>query len=139
MPPPPSGAQASAPVAPPRPIAFVSGGHSKNPDEGSSDDDDSAAQGSAHSGGSSEQRREQRLAAVPSALQDALRRLDPTVAEPALAFFSLDEGQSGSHQIVLETEQPGSDGSYAEIILKLDFDAKSWKRVRKKGKGMPAN
>ena len=134
VPPPPSGAQPPAPVAPPRPIAFVSGGRSKSAVEEGSSEDDAAARDGAHLTASSEQQRERRLAAVPSALQDALRRLEPTAAEPALAFFGLDEGWSGPHQIVLETEPAGSDGSYAEIVLKLNFDEKAWKRVRKKGK-----
>ena len=53
-------------------------------------------------------------------------------AEPALAFFSLDfGGRSGAHQLVLETE-PGEGG--AQIVLKLDFDGQTWKRVRKKAR-----
>ncbi|KOO26407.1 hypothetical protein Ctob_004548 [Chrysochromulina tobinii] len=76
-----------------------------------------------------EARRDRRLGQVPDALRDALRAVEPDVAEPALAFFCLDGGHSGARELVLE-----ADGDMHEIVLKLDFEAKAWKRVRRKVK-----
>jgi hypothetical protein len=76
-----------------------------------------------------EARRDRRLGQVPDALRDALRAVEPEVAEPALAFFCLDGGHSGARELVLE-----ADGDTHEIVLKLDFEAKAWKRVRRKVK-----
>ena len=42
----------------------------------------------------------------------------------------MDGGRSGAHEIVLEVE--ASADAEARIVLKLDFDGRSWKRVRKK-------
>ena len=67
---------------------------------------------------------------VPEALRDALRKLPEAEAAPALAFFGMDlGGHTGVTQLVLEREEGGM-----QIVLKLDFDAKSWKRVRKRSK-----
>ena len=76
-----------------------------------------------------EARRDRRLGHVPEALRDALRAVEPHLAEPALAFFCLDGGHSGAREVVLE-----ADGDMHEIVLKLDFEAKAWKRVRRKVK-----
>lgn len=73
-----------------------------------------------------------RLEAVPEALRDAIGRLDDEMAEPALAFFSMAASRSGTHQIVLETEDGAADEPRMQIVLKLDFDRQEWKRVRKK-------
>ena len=107
-------------MPPPRkPISFVAAGAP-------------AAPGNAASTMPSAQDAARRFDAVPDALRDALRKLAPADAEPALAFFSLDfGGRSGAHQLVLETE-PGEGG--AQIVLKLDFDGQTWKRVRKKAR-----
>ena len=80
---------------------------------------------------SEEARRERRLAVAPEALREALSKLDADAAEPALAFFAKEHaGRSGSVAVVLATEAEGG----AQIVLKLDFDAMVWKRVRKKAK-----
>ena len=80
---------------------------------------------------SAEEVRARRLAAVPDALRDAVAKLDPDVSEPALAFFGMAFGpeRTGMEQIVLET-----DWDDAQVVLKLDFEGKTWKRVRKKAK-----
>ena len=66
-----------------------------------------------------------------TALRDAVAKLDPDVSEPALAFFGMAFGpeRTGMEQIVLET-----DWDDAQVVLKLDFEGKTWKRVRKKAK-----
>ena len=47
----------------------------------------------------------------------------------ALAFFRQDfGGRAGAHEVTLSSDADG------RVVLKLDFDAKSWKRVRKKAK-----
>ena len=75
----------------------------------------------------------QRFAAVPDALRDALRKLAPPDVETALAFFAMEfGGRVGVHQLVLETE------AGADVVLKLDFDERAWKRVRKKTRPPPA-
>ena len=65
------------------------------------------------------------------ALRDAVAKLDPDVSEPALAFFGMAFGpeRTGLEQIVLETDWDDAQG-----VLKLDFEGKTWKRVRKKAK-----
>ena len=77
-------------------------------------------------------KRLERLERAPEVLREALRRLDPAVAEPALAFFAEEPEapSSGSHQIVLETDTE----SGTQIVLKLEFEGQTWKRVRKKAK-----
>ena len=70
---------------------------------------------------------------VPEGLREALQRLEgaePESVKPALAFFAQDfGGRTGTHQIVLE-----GDGEGGSIVLKLDFEGQTWKRVRKKAK-----
>lgn len=121
LPLPPSGSASFAPPSahlPPRkPVAFVAAAAQ-------------AAQADEASTRPSAQDAARRFEAVPDALRDALRKLEPSDAEPALAFFALDfGGRVGSEQVVLETEEGG-----AQIVLKLDFDGQTWKRVRKKGR-----
>jgi hypothetical protein len=45
-----------------------------------------------------------------------------------LAFFGQEGSQSGVQEVVLETD--ASTGK--RVVLLLDFDAKTWKRVRRK-------
>jgi hypothetical protein len=122
-----------------KPISFVSAAKSTNAESDGEGADDSHPREVVPKE-TAEARRERRLSAVPDVLRDALRKLEPDVAEPALAFFSLDGGGNplGMHHIVLETEEPVANAEVerlpAQIVLKLDFDAQTWKRVRKKGK-----
>ena len=74
---------------------------------------------------------------MPETLRDALSRLEPQEVEPALAFFGMSfGGRSGSHQLVLESERvaEGEGEGAMQIVLKLDFDARTWKRVRKRAR-----
>ena len=94
-----------------------------------------AAEGSAAApppGESEADRRARRLAEVPEALREALGQMGAAEAEVALAFFNKEglEGRTGSAQLVLETEAGGE----AQIVLKLNYEERSWKRVRKKVK-----
>ena len=117
--------------APTHPVAFVAagGGGGGEPAVPAAPDEERGEAAAAAPAESSEARRERRLGEVPEALREALRSLEPAVAEPALAFFAKElEGRTGAEQIVLETEADGQ----AQIVLKLDFEGKSWKRVRKK-------
>jgi hypothetical protein len=89
-------------------------------------DDDAHAPRPAFSGSTAAH---DRFEQVPETVRDALRKLDEGTAAPALAFFSQAfGGRAGAHQIVLETD--AHDGS--QIVLKLDFDNATWKRVRKR-------
>ena len=74
-----------------------------------------------------------KLGAVPEALRDALRALPGEQMGMALAFFNQEKGKhTGQHAIVLEVEKGAAEGEEVQIVLKLDFDAATWKRVRKK-------
>ena len=76
---------------------------------------------------------EMHTAARVAARGDALRKLAPPDVETALAFFAMEfGGRVGVHQLVLETE------AGADVVLKLDFDERAWKRVRKKTRPPPA-
>lgn len=84
------------------------------------------------------------MAAVPEALQSALRDLPLADMALVLAFFNRKGGHSGQHQIVLAVEESAKpaaeegDGAAeagaeeVQILLKLDFEAETWKRVRKR-------
>ena len=122
-PPPPSGPQ------PLRPIAFVSASMAMAVEGEGGTAEYGADESAAAPPENPEVRRDRRLGQVPDALRDALRAVEPEVAEPALAFFCLDGGHSGAQELVLE-----ADGDTHEIVLKLDFEAKAWKRVRRKVK-----
>lgn len=68
-----------------------------------------------------------RLAAVPEALHEAVGGLGAPDQQLVIAFFEREPGGSGQHEIVLQTEASGS-----MIVLKLDFEGRTWKRVRRK-------
>jgi hypothetical protein len=124
-PPPPSGPRPQ----PLRPIAFVSASMAMAVEGEGGTAEYGADESAAAPPENPEVRRDRRLGQVPDALRDALRAVEPEVAEPALAFFCLDGGHSGARELVLE-----ADGDMHEIVLKLDFEAKAWKRVRRKVK-----
>ena len=78
---------------------------------------------------------------VPAPLREALLRLDASAdRQLAIDFFTLADGRSGVHELVLERERKADEALTGDvesaIVLKLDFDAKSWKRVRKKVKAI---
>ena len=121
---------ADDPIAP-RPIAFVSA-TSSPPGTPPDDYTDDVAQEEANS---------RWLEAVPEALHDALQQIHDDKAELAKAFFCSRGGYSGTHQLVLETDDPSKavEGCHGEsmvsqIVLKLDFDTMTWKKVRKKSR-----
>ena len=124
-PPPPSGPRPQ----PLRPIAFVSASMAMAVEGEGGTAEYGADESAAAPPENPEARRDRRLGQVPDALRDALRAVEPDVAEPALAFFCLDGGHSGAQELVLE-----ANGDMHEIVLKLDFEAKAWKRVRRKVK-----
>ena len=136
-PPPPSTGQAIRAPPPPsgprpqplRPIAFVSASMAMAVEGEGGAAEIGADKSAAAPPEDPEARRDRRLGQVPDALRDALRAVEPHLAEPALAFFCLDGGHSGARELVLE-----ADGDMHEIVLKLDFEAKAWKRVRRKVK-----
>ena len=68
-------------------------------------------------------------ATVPESLREALAAVSEADRALALAFFRQDfGGRAGAHEVTLSSDADG------RVVLKLDFDAKSWKRVRKKAK-----
>ena len=130
--PPPIGQTSRAPMPrkeprpqPLRPIAFVSASMAMADEGEGGTAEENAAAPTKNPGA----HRDWRLGQVPDALRDAVAAVDPEVAEPALAFFCLDGGHSGTRELVLK-----ADGDMHEIVLKLDFEAKAWKRVRRKVK-----
>ena len=130
---PPPGPPSGPRPVPPRPISFVSAGTTaSSPREAEAEQEAVGGQPLE----TAEARRERQLQAVPEPLRASICRLDPEVSEPAFAFFALEHaGRTGTHQIILETE--GDSGAeQMAIVLKLDFDTQSWKRVRKKARGV---
>ena len=75
---------------------------------------------------------------VPELLHAALGALSFEERALAVAFFSQDVGgRKGTHEIVLSTETKrdgatGKEEPTSHVILRLDFDGGSWKRVRRK-------
>ena len=68
-------------------------------------------------------------APVPESLREALAAVSEADRALALAFFRQGfGGRAGAHEVTLSSDADG------RVVLKLDFDAKSWKRVRKKVK-----
>ena len=151
-PPPPSEPTSSCAVAPPADpsrgtsawlTSFVRASSAATPDEGPPPADSAAPAAPAAPvaeearAESEEESRRRRLLSVPETLRDALSRLEPQEVEPALAFFGMSfGGRSGSHQLVLESERvaEGEGEGAMQIVLKLDFDARTWKRVRKRAR-----
>ena len=73
---------------------------------------------------------------VPELLRVPLLALAPEARSLAMAFFEQRPERSGPHELVLSTEtrrgESGEEVAVAHVVLKLDFDAWSWKRVRRK-------
>ena len=78
-------------------------------------------------------------AAIPEALKGSLSDISAEELAVVQAFFRLEGREArltGTRQIILERERrdggEAGSGSETQIVLKLDFDSYSWKRVRKK-------
>jgi len=68
---------------------------------------------------------------VPEALREALGAVRGDDRLAAIAFFEQAAGWSGTREIVLQSEmQEGVVTSH--VVLKLQFEAQIWKRVRRK-------
>ena len=78
---------------------------------------------------------------MPDVLHDALRHVGVAERELALRFFRQEGGGAGigTKEVILSTETKEDESSgqpvpVANVVLKLDFETWSWKRVRKKVK-----
>ena len=74
---------------------------------------------------------------VPEALREALESVKGDDRRAAIAFFEQSAGWSGGREIVLQSEtqphpQTGEAVVTSHVVLKLQFEAQTWKRVRRK-------
>jgi hypothetical protein len=74
---------------------------------------------------------------VPELLREALAALNATERAVAFDFFAQRSGRSGTSEMVLQTESirdevSGAVVAESHVVLKLNFDTWTWKRVRRK-------